>query len=88
MHGNDWIQHVCGAQHILPELRDVYVAGARFYTGRAMNLTADVESVFQHALTEDHAEVEDTLELAKADDREGLLGFEGWMEIDEDERTW
>lgn len=60
--------------------------GCRYdYVGQAMSVTARAKNVLQHAFTRSHVEVADGLELAEADDDEGLLSLVDWVGFDEDE---
>lgn len=57
------------------------------YVEQAIIVMAHKKDVLQHAFAWSFVKMADVLELAEADDGEGLLVLVDWIDTDEDERT-
>ena len=81
--------HVYGVQNIVSrKVRDVHVARMRFYSDAALEITAELKEVFQHAFTQGECEVAAIVDLVIVEEGSG---FEVEVELagfDTEENTW
>lgn len=84
--------NLLGVQNIVSgEFRAVHATRMRFYAHQAVNIMADVKDVVfqhQHVFAQGYVEIAGILELAEADDLEGLPVLVDWIGFDQDKCTW
>ena len=66
--------HVYGVQYIVSgEIRDVHVARMRFYADAALESTAELKEVLQHAFSHGEFEMAAIVDLASVEEGSGLM---------------
>ena len=81
--------HVYGVQNIVSgEVRDVHVARLRFYADAALEITAELKEVFQHAFTQGEFEMAAIVDMSVAEDGPGFDVEVEWVGFDKEENTW
>ena len=81
--------HVFGVQHIVSgEVRDVHVARMRFYADAALEITAELKEVFQHAFTQGEFAIAVIVDFSTAEEGSGFEVEVEWIGFDTEENSW
>ena len=80
--------HLFEIQKIVSDrVHTAHVARLRFYADSRLNVTADVNNVFQHAFNQGQFQIAGVVGVAEADDR-SMIVLVDWVGFEVDERTW
>ena len=80
--------HLLGIRNIVSgRVQTAHVARLRFYADSQLNVTAHVNNIFQHALTQGQFQMAGVVRKVEADDR-SLIVLVDWVDFEVDERTW
>ena len=82
--------YVYGVQNIVSgEVRDVHVARMRFHADGALEITAELKELFQHALSQEEFEMAAAIvDLATVEEGSGFEVEVMWAAFDTERNTW